>query len=78
MNTTAFVLVEATVGKARDVAKALRASPSIKAVNLVTGPYDLVVQVESADINAIGQLVIGQIQSVPGIQRTLTLISTPF
>jgi DNA-binding Lrp family transcriptional regulator len=78
MKTTAFVLAEATVGKAREVAKALRASPSIKAVDLVTGPYDLIVQVEGDDINAIGQLVVGQIQSIPGIQRTLTLISTPF
>lgn len=77
MKTTAFVLVETAVGKTKDVAKALRASSAIVSVSIVTGPYDLVVQVEASDVNAIGRLVTGEIQSVPGIRRTLTMISTP-
>ncbi len=77
MKTTAFVLVETNVGKTKDVAKVLRATAAIVSVAIVTGPYDLVVQVEASDVNAIGRLVTGQVQSVPGIRRTLTMISTP-
>ncbi len=75
MTTTAYVLVETSVGKTKDVARGLRASPGIKRVDVVTGPYDLVVQVEGESVNAIGELVTGQIHSVPGIDRTVTLIA---
>jgi DNA-binding Lrp family transcriptional regulator len=75
MTTTAYVLVETAVGKTKDVARSLRASAGIKRVDVVTGPYDLVVQVEGDSVNAVGELVTGKIHSVPGIDRTVTLIA---
>jgi DNA-binding Lrp family transcriptional regulator len=38
----------------------------------VTGPYDVIVCVEAADVDSLGRDVVGAVQKVPGITRTLT------
>jgi DNA-binding Lrp family transcriptional regulator len=38
----------------------------------VTGPYDVIVRAEADNVDDLGRLVVAQIQSVPGITRTLT------
>jgi DNA-binding Lrp family transcriptional regulator len=38
----------------------------------VTGPYDVIVRAEAADVDQLGQLVVARVQNVPGITRTLT------
>jgi DNA-binding Lrp family transcriptional regulator len=39
----------------------------------VTGPYDLIVHAEVADMDALGQML-SDIQLLPGLNRTLTCI----
>ena len=78
-----FVLVETEVGRTRTVAEAIRAiTPSapdrqgaITAVDTVTGPYDLIVQVEAPDLDALGKHITGEIATVPGVQRTTTCLA---
>jgi DNA-binding Lrp family transcriptional regulator len=44
----------------------------VRSADIVTGPYDVVVRVEAASIDALGRLVVSKIQAVEGITRTLT------
>ncbi|WP_420175501.1 Lrp/AsnC family transcriptional regulator [Luteococcus sp. OSA5] len=68
----AYVLVQASVGKIPEVAEALRAMPSTLSCDDVTGPYDVIVQVQVEAIEELGQLVAAQIQTIEGITRTVT------
>ncbi len=75
MAQIAFVMIEAEVGKARQVAEALRARPDVSAVHVVTGPYSLVAIVHGEDVKAVGEIVTTEIHTVPGITRTTTMLA---
>jgi DNA-binding Lrp family transcriptional regulator len=75
MATKAYVLIETAVGKTRDVLMALRAVNGVREADAVTGEYDVVAVVEADSLNAIGELVTGNIHTIGGIQRTTTYLS---
>jgi DNA-binding Lrp family transcriptional regulator len=68
----AYVLIQTDSGKAADVANDIRGIAGVISTEAVTGPYDVIVFVESEDVDALGQLVVSSIQPVEGIVRTLT------
>lgn len=72
MSVQAYVLVQTAVGKAAEVAAAIRRIDGVLVVHDVTGPYDVIAQVEAATMDDLGALIVSQIQGVPGIVRTLT------
>jgi DNA-binding Lrp family transcriptional regulator len=71
----AYILIEASIGKARDVARALSKAPSVTHCYLVTGPYDVIAVVEGQDANAVGSVVTSHIHAVPGVARTVTCLA---
>ena len=75
MVTKAYVLIETAVGKTRDVVGALQGLEGILSVDIVTGPYDIIVVVEAVDLGSIGDMVTGQVHTIGGIQRTVTCLS---
>lgn len=75
MATKAFILIETSVGKTKDVVRALRDVPSIKSVDAVTGPYDVIAVVEASDLNTVGDLVTSKVHAVGGIIRTVTCLA---
>lgn len=75
MATRAFVLIETSVGKTRDVVKALQTSPEIRSVDAVTGPYDVIAVVEAVDLNTVGNLVTTKIHTISGVLRTVTCLA---
>lgn len=75
MAVKAFVLIEATMGKTREVVIALEKVEGVKSVEAVTGPYDVIAVIEMPDVNAIGDLVTKHIHSVSGIARTVTCLT---
>ena len=75
MTTKAYVLIETAVGKTRDVLMALRSVNGVREADAVTGEYDVVAVVEAESLNAIGELVTGNIHTIGGIQRTATYLS---
>lgn len=75
MAAKAFILIETAVGKTHEVLSALQKVEGIKSADPVTGPYDLIVVAEGADLNAIGNLVAGKIHPIPGITRTVTCLT---
>jgi DNA-binding Lrp family transcriptional regulator len=68
----AYILIQTEVGKARDVAVAIREIPGVVRVDAVTGPYDVVVLTEARSVDDLGSMIVSKVQAVPGIQRTLT------
>ncbi len=68
----AFVLIQTEVGKAANVAEQVRNIQGVESADDVTGPYDVIVKAEAADVDALGKLVVAKIQSIEGITRTLT------
>ena len=75
MAAKAFVLIETAVGRTREVAAALKKLGGVKSVDTVTGPYDIIVIIEAAGLNDIGDLVTGKIHPIAGISRTVTCLT---
>jgi DNA-binding Lrp family transcriptional regulator len=72
---TLFLLVETEVGRLDEVLQRIRAVPSVTEVQVVTGPFDLIVKVEAAHINLALDTVIHKIRKIPGIKATETLVT---
>ena len=74
MAVSAYVFVECTQGKALDVSQKLSGVDGVTSSHAVTGPVDVIVFVETPDINDLGKFVVERIQSVEGVLRTSTNI----
>jgi DNA-binding Lrp family transcriptional regulator len=72
---TLYLLVETDVGKLEDVLKRMRAVPGVAEVQAVTGPFDLIVKVQAAQINQALDVVVHKIRRIPGIKATETLVT---
>ena len=74
-----YILVETEVGRTQAVGRAMRDlrpdAARVLAVDTVTGPYDVIVQLEADDIDLLGRCITEDIQQVPGVQRTKTCLS---
>jgi DNA-binding Lrp family transcriptional regulator len=68
----AYILIQTEVGKAREVAGAIREIPGVVRVDAVTGPYDVVVLTEARSVDELGKMIVSRVQLVQGITRTLT------
>lgn len=71
----AYILIEATIGRSREVYRALQTVPGVTESYLVMGPYDIVAIVEGDDANAVGNTVAGAVHKIPGIARTITCLA---
>jgi DNA-binding Lrp family transcriptional regulator len=75
MATRAYILIETSVGKTNDVSDALKQMPMMKAVDTVTGPFDIIATAEADDLPSIGDLISDGMHNVPGIVKTVTCLS---
>ena len=79
MPTRAYILVQARVGQARAVAVGIERSQApgahIIAADTVTGPYDVIVQLEADDFDRLADAVSDLVQNVAGVQRTITCVA---
>ena len=74
MAAKGFVLIE-TAGIRKEVVDALRKLEGVDSVDSVTGPYDIIAVIHGETMNAIGDLVTGKINSIPGISRVVTCLA---
>ncbi|NLE76408.1 MAG: Lrp/AsnC family transcriptional regulator [Chloroflexi bacterium] len=70
-----FVLVNAQIGKAPEVAAVMRHIPEVLSADVVIGPYDVVAVVEVSETKFLNIVVNQQIHSIPGVKHTMTLLS---
>jgi len=74
MSTKAYVLIETTVGKNRDVVASLKRIKGVSGVDMVTGPFDLIAVVEAESLADVGDVVTAKIHPIAGITRTVTCL----
>lgn len=67
----AYILVQ-TVVNAAEVAEQLRGIEGVESADDVSGPYDVIVRATAPDMDSLGKLVVGRVQAIEGITRTLT------
>jgi len=75
MATKAFVLIEAAVGRSKEVMTEIRQLKEAKSVDMVTGPYDVIAILEAETLAEIGDVVTGKIHPIEGISRTVTCLA---
>jgi DNA-binding Lrp family transcriptional regulator len=68
----AYILIQAEIGKANEVADHVAAVPGVIATVGVTGPYDVIARAEADDAADLGDRVVAGIQRIEGITHTLT------
>jgi DNA-binding Lrp family transcriptional regulator len=72
--TQAYVLIEASPGKAIDAVKLISKIEGVKQVHLVTGPYDVIAFAEAPDLKTLGDVLVKKMQSSGLVAKTLTCV----
>ena len=72
MAVKAYVLIQTEVGKSAQVTAQVAGLDGVISALDVTGPYDVIVQVEADTMDNLGKLVVSRMQLTEGITRTLT------
>ena len=75
MTAKAYVLIEAQVGKTKEVVEAIRKLQGVVSVDTVTGPYDAIAVIQGETLNDIGELIVSKVHPVAGISRTVTCLA---
>lgn len=70
----AYILVTVEPGRVKDVIETIREIDGVVKASAVTGPYDVIAEVEGSSIEEVGRSVVSRIQTIPGVERTLTSI----
>src|SRR5487761_1955900 len=72
MAVQAYILIQSEIGSSENVVLATRAVPGGNESFEVSGPYDVIVRCSADSVDDLGKFIVGAIQKVPGITRTLT------
>jgi DNA-binding Lrp family transcriptional regulator len=72
MTVAAYILIQTDVGKSPSVVKAISAIEGVTAAEEVMGSYDVIVKAEAATLDDLTKGIVGKVQLVDGITRTLT------
>ena len=71
----AYVLINASPGRALEVAKKMEGVSGISAADAITGEYDVIAVCEAEDVDSIGQMIVDNIQKIDGVFKTVTCLS---
>ena len=72
MGVRAYVLIQTEVGRSAHVSAEVARLEGVVSTADVTGPYDVIVQVEADTIDDLGKMVLSRMQLTDGVTRTLT------
>jgi DNA-binding Lrp family transcriptional regulator len=71
----AYVLINASPGRALEVAQKMQGVKGITAADAITGEYDVIAVCEAEDVNSIGQMIVDNIQKIDGVFKTVTCLA---
>lgn len=71
----AFVLVDAEVGKTREILSELKKIKGVVEVYTVAGPHDIVVKLQADKFEKVAEAVTQRLHKIGGIRDTLTLFA---
>ena len=69
----AYMIIETHIGRTREALEGLQGVNEVVAADAVSGPYDIIVEVEAQDMTTLGG-IIEKIRSLPPILRTTTCV----
>jgi DNA-binding Lrp family transcriptional regulator len=72
MPILAFILIEVAGDHTKSVFKTIQRMVGVKACYMVSGGYDILVQVEAESLDALSDLLLSKIRSVDGVTKTNT------
>jgi len=70
----AYIMVTSSIGEVREVFTRLEDLDSAVDINMVTGPFDIVVLVEAEDLSVLTNAVVEEIREIEGVVDTNTAI----
>ncbi|MBU4314600.1 MAG: Lrp/AsnC ligand binding domain-containing protein [Actinobacteria bacterium] len=70
----AYILMKSELGEQSEVYTKILKIKGVKSANTVIGPYDLIIFIESADLDTLGRTVISKIQNLKGVKDTTTCV----
>ena len=70
----AYILMKSELGEQSEVYTKILKIKGVKSANIVIGPYDLIIFIESTDLNTLGKKVISKIQNLKGVKDTTTCV----
>jgi DNA-binding Lrp family transcriptional regulator len=73
---TGFALLTISPLYEKEVYEKLKNTPEIVEVHPLFGEYDLLLKIQTDNIDSIGSVVINKIRSIKGVTDTKTLIGT--
>ena len=73
---TGFALLSISPLYEKEVYKKLKDASEIIEVHPLFGEYDILLKIETMDIDSIGEIVINKIRTIKGVTDTKTLIGT--
>lgn len=71
---SAFVLMNAELGKETQIVSELEKIPSVKEVYPVYGVYDVLMIIESDSMETLRETITSKVRKLNGIKSTLTMI----
>lgn len=72
MALTAIVLVDVTGNHTKSAFKTITRMEGVKSVYAITGSHDLVIFVETENVDTLGDLVLSRIRPIDGVTKTIT------
>ncbi|MDD5093490.1 MAG: Lrp/AsnC ligand binding domain-containing protein [Dehalococcoidia bacterium] len=75
MATKAYVLVKCDGSILPQAVKAIRQTPAVLVADAVMGSYDIIVILQAADTEDIANIVLSDIDTVPGVMDTTTYLA---
>lgn len=70
---TAFVLINAELGKEEGILKELRSIDNVKEAHFVYGVYDIIAKVEANTMEKLKEIVTFKIRRLTDVRSTLTM-----
>ncbi len=70
----AYILMKSELGEQSEVYTKILKIKGVKSASTVIGPYDLIIFIESADLDTLGRTVISKIQNLKGVKDTTTCV----
>ena len=73
---TGLVLVRLTAGKEKQALSKIRQTAGVAHVTAVFGRWDLVLDIETDDLNSLSNVVVRDIRGISGVLSTESLVTT--
>ncbi len=72
MSIRAYVLINTQIGKTQKVAEELKKIPEVKKIDIIMGPYDIIIEIEVSAYEDISEILLNKLQNIPAIHHTMT------